>query len=347
MLIPGPAELSAKTRAEAGRQMIPHRGPEFKEILAGLEEGMKRVLGTGERVFTIAGSGTAGVEFLAANAVHPDDKVVCLANGKFGKRFAEIASIYSHDTKTFVADYGNPLQYDAADADVVVMIHNETSTGVLNDVEKVREDFPNALLLVDAVSGIGNPLEVEAMGLDGVATASQKAIAAPPGLAFASLSERAARKALENPRKPPYYLDYRKYAKAAERNETPFTPAESVVFAAASRVKEILEEGMAGFVERHAANAEFVRKRVIEMGLPLLPKNGAVPSNVVTAVETPAADEIRAKARERGFVFAGGQDELRGKIFRIAHMGDTTREELRAAMDALEESIGEKAPAPA
>lgn len=339
MLIPGPVELSEKTRAEAGRQMVPHRGAEFKQVLAGLGKGIGEIIGTAEKVHAITGSGTAAVEFLAANLIRPGDRVACLANGKFGKRFAEIASIYSENTLVFAAEGGNPLEYEPIEADVVTVVHNETSTGVLNGLKKVRADFPHALLIVDAVSGIGNPLSMEGMGIDGMAIASQKALAAPPGLAFASLSGRAARKAMENPGKPPYYLDYRRYAKAAEKNETPFTPVESVVFAAASRVKEILGEGMPRFVERHAANADFVRQSVKKTGLSLLAKNGAIPSNVVTAVETPAAEEIRAKARERGFVFAGGQDELKGKIFRVAHMGETTREELAQAMGALGQSV--------
>ncbi|MEK6924249.1 MAG: aminotransferase, partial [Candidatus Micrarchaeota archaeon] len=133
-----------------------------------------------------------------------------------------------------------------------------------------------------------------------------------------------------------FYFDFKKYRAAALKGETPFTPAESIVFAAEFRAKQIVAEGVDAFVARHASNAEFVRSRVAELGLTLFPRGGAVPSNVVTAIEHTRASEVVAGMREAGFIIAGGQDGLKGRIFRLAHMGETTRAELVELLDALD-----------
>lgn len=337
LLIPGPVELSDATRREASRQMVSHRGAEFKQINFLLDRGMRQILGTGQPVYSITGSGTAAVEFLAANLIEKNDVVVSLANGKFGERFADIARVYSDNVVEKSVEWGEPLDYGTGKADVVTMVQNETSTGVQNSVEIARRLYPDALLLADAVSALGNEVNVDKQGIDGVATATQKALGAPPGMAFASLSKRAQEKALAIKRAP-YYLRFELYKKAAEKSETPFTPAEPIAFAAASRIAEINAEGMKRFIERHWQNADFVRKRVREMGFALFPKRGATPSNVVTAIETPLAEEVREKMKQKDFLLSGGQEHLKGKIFRIAHMGETTQEELAECLNALEEA---------
>jgi len=339
LFTPGPVELNKETLEQNGRQMISHRGAEFHDLLAELHQGIQQIFETSQPAYCITGSGTLGVEFMVSNAILRTDKVACLTNGTFGNRLADIAAHYSDNCQIFPSQPGNPLHYEPFDADVVVMTQNETSTGVLNNVRQVRKDFPEAVLLVDAVSAVGHRLEFDDCGADGIATATQKALAAPPGLAFACLSQRATQRA-KNAR-PPYYLELAKYAKALEKNETPFTPAVSTMFAAAHRTREILLEGLFQFVQRHDDNANYVRKRLKKTGLPLLAKNGASPSNTITAIEHPASNSIKDRLKQDGFTLAGGQDALKGKIVRLAHMGNTTLDGLARVLDAIEQVAGE------
>ncbi len=343
LLIPGPVQLDEETMLRTGSQMVSHRSEDFRKVLRTMDTGLREILGTTEPVYTITGSGTAAVEFLAANTIARGDNVLCLSNGKFGNRFADIARVYSDNVICRETKWGFPIGIGAVDdapaPDIVTMVANETSTGVLNDVSEVRRKFPGAMLLVDAVSALGNPLSVEGSGIDGIATASQKALASPPGLAFASLNKIAQAKAQDASIRAPYYLRYEAYCKSAQKGETPFTPCIPVAFACAYRIGKINEEGIGSFIERHGQNAAYARKRIVDSGFQLFPKGGAKPSSVLTAVETPNASSIVQRMREKGFVISGGQDALKGKIFRMAHMGVATRDDLKAALDALESCI--------
>ncbi len=352
--IPGPIPVPDDILEIMSQPMINHRGPEFKEMLYRATAGLKRVFDTESDVYILTSSGTGAMEAAVVNTLSPGDKVVNVTIGEFGNRFGDIAEIYGAEVVTLSFPYGTAADPDEIrkvlnanpDVKAVMVTHNETSTGVANDLEaiaKVVKGEFDKLLLVDGISSVASiPLQTDAWGCDVVATASQKGWMLPPGLAFISFSKRAW-EAHAEAKMPRYYFDMAMYKHYFEIGQPPYTPALSVIFALDYALKKILSEGMGSVFERHASIGKMTRDGVRSVGLSIFPEREAIASNTVTAVKIPsgvdAAKLVGLMRTERGVVLSGGQGSLNGKIFRIGHMGYVAPEEIQDVIDALKKVL--------
>jgi aspartate aminotransferase-like enzyme len=348
--IPGPTALPPTVREAGGRQMINHRGPEFAAMLGRILDGMKPFFGTSNDVAVLTCAGSGGLEAAVVNTLSPGDRVLGVSIGSFGDRFAKIAGIYGADVTKLDAEWGYAAAPDEIrerlrampDVKAVLVTHNETSTGVMNPIETlaaaIREERPEALILVDSVSGLGAvPFEMDAWGVDVVVTGSQKAWMAAPGLAMIAASERAWA-AMESAKMPRFYLDLRSHRESAALGQTPFTPAIAVVYQVDEGLRLMHEEGKDNVFLRHEACAAASRAGLEALGFHLL-ADAAVASKTVTAVNLPEGHEwkpFNAAIKSHGLVLAGGQGKLTGKIFRLGHLGSVTADEILGAIAVLE-----------
>ena len=356
LLIPGPTPVPVRVLAAMGKQMINHRGPSFSSIIKEIVEGVKWAYQTKNDVITLTASGTGGMESAIVNFLSPGDKVLSLNIGAFGNRFAKIARAYGADVDEVKFERGKAVDLKtledklAQDKDkkikAVLVQHNETSTGVLNDIETTAKAIKKhgALIIVDAVSGLLTaPLKTDEWELDVVVSGSQKAFMVPPGLSFAAVSKKAWA-AHETAKMPRFYFDFKAAMKFSEIGETPWTPAVSVIYGMQEAIRMLKEEGLENIYARHEKMSKAVRGGVKALGLRLL-ANDDVASKAVTAIFPPEgidADALRKKIREKyGMVLAGGQEDLKGKVFRMGHLGYIDKMELIAAMAALEIELTE------
>jgi aspartate aminotransferase-like enzyme len=348
--IPGPTALPPSVRAAGARQMINHRGPEFAAMLARILEGMKPYFGTTSDVAVISTAGSGGLEAAIVNTLSPGDRVLGVSIGSFGDRFAKIAGIYGADVTKLDAEWGYAAAADEIREQLrsmpgtraVLLTHNETSTGVMNPIPElaaaIRDEAPDALILVDSVSGLGAvPFEMDAWGVDVVITGSQKAWMSAPGLAMIAASARAWA-AMERATMPRFYLDLRAHREAAVNGQTPFTPAIAVVFQVDEGLRLMAEEGKAAIFDRHEMCAAAARAGLEALGFELF-ADARHYSRTVTAAVVP--DDLdwklfNGEARRRGLVLAGGQGKLTGRIFRLGHLGSVTLEEIVGALSTLE-----------
>jgi aspartate aminotransferase-like enzyme len=361
--IPGPTPIPPEVQEALSRQMINHRGPEFADMLNRLTSGLQKIFQTKNDVLILTTSGTGVLEAAVVNTLSPGDKVLNVSIGAFGDRFGNIAETYGAKLVNMQVEWGqaaDPAEIEkalAADPSIkaVLVTHNETSTGVTNDLEaiaKVVRGF-DKLLLVDAISSLGAiPLPVDECDIDVAVTGSQKGFQVPPALAFVSVSERAW-KASETAKMPRFYFDFKKAKDFAAKGQTPWTPAVSVCFALDVALGILLKEGLENIFARHHRIATKTRNEVKGLGLELFadPKHA---SDTITAVRVPEGVNgptlNKIMREEHNTVLAGGQARLAGKIFRIGHLGlvseadiDLTIKELRAALP----KVGYKVPAAA
>ena len=352
--IPGPIPVPEDILEDMSRPMINHRGPEYKDLLFSTTDRLKRVVETEGDVWIITGSGTAAMEAAVVNTLSPGDKVINATVGVFGNRFTDIASVYGADVSTLEFPFGEAIDLDTlrdalrAEPDVkaVTVTHNETSTGVANDLEAVagvvKGEF-DKLLLVDGISSVASiPISTDAWGLDVVATASQKGWMLPPGLAVMSFSERAW-EAHADSKMPNFYLDMAQYKRYYEIGQPPYTPSVSVMFALDNALDQLLDEGLGSVYERHAAIGQFTRDGVRALGLELLCADEARASNTVTAIKVPThidGEQMMELMRtEENVVLAGGQGKLTGHIFRIGHLGYVTEDHIQEVLDAIKQVL--------
>ncbi len=347
--IPGPTPVPGPVLEEMGRPMINHRGPEFRDILERTTERLRRVYATRGDMYILSASGTGAMEAAVVNTLSPGDRVLAVTVGAFGDRFARIAEVFGADVSVLRSPLGEAADPErvrralAADGSIsaVLVTHNETSTGVANDlaaIASVAKGEFGKLLLVDGVSSVGSvPLSTDEWGCDVVVAASQKGWMAPPGLAFMSFSADAWR-AHARAGMPRYYFDAAEYKRYLEAGQPPWTPVVSVAYALDRSLGMMLDEGMDAVHARHARAAERVRRGIADLGLSLLPRPEHA-SDTITAVRVPDgidARELLRTLRERHqVVLAGGQQSLAGKIFRIGHLGMVTDEEIDGVMAAL------------
>jgi aspartate aminotransferase-like enzyme len=331
------------------RQMINHRGKEFSELIAGVTARLKRLFQTKEDVFLLTGSGTGGMEAAIVNTLSPGDKVVAVSNGFFGERFADIAQAYGAEVRRLQFEWGRPAEPDPLrqilrqepGIKAVLVTHNETSTGVTNDLaslSQVAKEF-DKLLLVDAISSLGSiDLPVDTWQCDVVVTASQKGWMAPPGLAMVSVSSRAW-EAHSKARMPRYYWDFSKAKAFLEKGQTPWTPAVSTFYALEVALELIEQEGLSNVFARHARVAQLVRQGVKALGLELFPDE-AYASNTVTALKAPPELDVKQLLQilqeEYKVILSGGQAQLAGKIFRIGHLGWITEKDIQEVLNSLQ-----------
>ena len=350
---PGPTPCPPQVLEATAGAMINHRGPEFRDLIVPITEKLKRVFMTQNRLYILTASGTGALEASVVNTLSPGDKVLAVTVGNFGDRFADMAQAYGADVTRLEFEWGTAADPDAVkgalaqhrDLKAVLVTHNETSTGVTNDLEgiiRVVREGSDALLLVDAISSLGCvPLPVDEWDCDVVCTASQKGLMVPPGLSFVSLNERAWQ-ARETARMPRYYFDLPAAQRYLERAQTPWTPNVPLFYGLDVALDMILEEGMDNVFQRHVRLGEFTRQSVADLGLELL-ADERYASNTVTAVRVPEgvdAGRLSELLRtEHSVVLAGGQGKLSGKIFRIGHMGWVSEEDIREALRAVEATL--------
>jgi aspartate aminotransferase-like enzyme len=332
--IPGPTPIPPSVQRVMTQQMIGHRDQDTRDLFQRIKPKLKPIFGTEEDIMVIAGSGTAALETAVVNTVKPGDEVVVIVTGSFGDRFAKICEAYNITTHRLETTWG-----EAADPETIKSFldkHNnikavfatycETSTGVLNPIKELAETIHShseALIIVDGVSCIGAvESKMDAWGIDILVTGSQKAMMLPPGLAFIAASKRAWEVIEKNPA-PRFYLDMKKYQDNLEKNSTPFTPPVSLLFGLEESLNLIHEEGLQEIYARHRLMMQMVRSAFQVLDVPLLTADEAG-SPTVTAIkpEDFKADILRETLKkEFGLSIAGGQSHLKGKIFRIGHMG--------------------------
>ena len=347
--IPGPTSLPPTVREAGGRQMINHRGPEFRELLERLQVGMRPYFGTTGDIAILSCAGTGGLEAAIVNTLSPGDGVLAVSIGAFGDRFAKIAEAYGATVDRVAAEWGWAAAPDEVrerlgtrDYKAVLLTHNETSTGVMNPVSDlaaaIRETAPDALILVDTVSSLGAvPFDMDGWGIDVVVTGSQKAWMAAPGLAMVAASERA-REAMQTSKMPRFYLDLQKHLDAMASGETPWTPAIAVAFQVDEGIRLMTEEGQTGVFARHVACAAATQAGLDALGFDLF-ADERHRSRTVTAAVIPDGLDWKAfngELKRRDLVLAGGQGKLTGKVFRVGHLGSVTVGEILEAIETLE-----------
>ncbi len=346
--IPGPTPLPDEVLQALGRQMINHRGAEFGQILNDVTAKLKQLFQTKADVFLLTGSGTGGLEAAIVNTLSPGDKVLSVSIGVFGERFAAIAEQFGAEVIPLRFEWGKAADADAVRQAIhnepkikaVLVTHNETSTGVTNDLAAISSVVKESdkLLLVDAISSLGSiNLPVDDWHLDVAVTGSQKGWMVPPGLAMVSVNERAWQ-AHGDARMPRFYWDFTKAKSYLERGQTPWTPAISTVFALSVSLEMMLEEGLPNIIARHARVGKAARDGIKSLGLPLFPDESYA-SNTVTAVAASNGLDtkkmLKIMREEHKIILGGGQQRLDGKIFRIGHLGWVNEADIEAVISTL------------
>jgi len=361
LLTPGPTPIPPRVLETMARPIIHHRTPEFQKIIQEVEEDLKYVYQTKNEVLIFAASGTGAMEGAVINLLSPGDKALVVRGGKFGERFGEICRAYGIEFTAIDVEWGkavdpeiirNILEEDERRTanherriKAVYTTLCETSTGVATDIEAIGKILKNyeAGLVVDAISGLAAvPIKTDEWGVDVVISGSQKGLMIPPGLAFVSVSPKAWA-LVEKSTLPKYYFDFKAYKKALDKIDTPFTPAVNLIIALREALKIIKEEGLDVIFERHKKMAFAVRSAVKAMGLELFSPDAY--SDAVTAVRVPqgidGAKLVKTMRDKYGVGIAGGQAELKGKIFRIATMGYIAVTDLIVCVSTLEAALSE------
>jgi aspartate aminotransferase-like enzyme len=354
LMVPGPTPCPDVVLRALSTQMINHRGPEYMAMQRELVAGLREVFRTQADCLIFPASGTGGLEAAVVNTLSPGDRVLAVVIGAFGDRFAKIAAAHGAEVQRLDIEWGRAvdpqqvaeiLRADGERAIRAVLItHNETSTGVLNDIQAVAKIVREhgALLMVDSISGmLTAELETDAWGLDVVVAGSQKAFMIPPGLTFVSVGARAW-EAHRTARMGRFYFDFTQMRRSMEKDQTPYTPALPQLFALQQALRIIREEGREPMVARHRRLALACRAGAAALGLEPLADDHSF-SHSVTAIHNPPGIEgkaLRGRLRERhGVVVAGGQGPLTESIFRIGHLGYVDSTDLTATFAALEETL--------
>jgi aspartate aminotransferase-like enzyme len=350
--IPGPTPCPPEVLQAMAWPMINHRGPEYHKMLQEVTDELKQVFQTRGDLYILTGSGTGGLEAAAVNMLSPGDKVLSVSIGVFGDRWANIAGTFGADVVHLKYDWGKAADpddirkalKDNPSVKAVLVTHNETSTGVTNDLGAISRVVKEAgkLLLVDAISSMSSiNLPVDEWKCDVVITGSQKGWMVPPGLAMVSLSQEAW-KAFEVAKMPRFYWDFGKAKSYLEKGENPWTPAVSVVFALSVALKMMLKEGIKNIFAKQERIGDMTRKGVKALGLDIF-ADEAHASNTVTAVAaTPGLDVKKLRQvmqADHGIVLASGQQHLDGKIFRIGHMGLVSEADIKEVLEALKQAL--------
>ncbi len=348
LLTPGPTPVPEETLLELAKPMIFHRTPEFRQMLAEVLQDLQTIFCTKNLIVPLTSSGTGALEAALVNSVPPGKKVICLSAGRFGERWKSIAKAYGIEAIVVSVPYGQAVQPEqlqqalAAHPDAVAVCAtlSETSTGVGHDIAAFGTLVAKtpALLIVDAVSGLGAmECRTDAWQIDMCCTGSQKALMMPPGLAFLSVSDKAWQVIEQNPAPRTFYFDLKKAKKNLESNDTPYTPAHTMIRAMRVSLKRIIAEGIENVWARQAKYAAAARAGFQALGLELFPSQ---PNTALTVVKTPPGIDstaVLAKLEKQyGLKLANGQDALKGKIIRLAHMGYIDQFDILAAIAGVE-----------
>ncbi|MCE5215129.1 MAG: alanine--glyoxylate aminotransferase family protein [Methanobacterium sp.] len=354
LMIPGPTRVAPRVLKAMSENIVNHRSAVFGEIITETTEMMSEVFQTENQSYILTGSGTAAMEAALASILNKGDKVLNIVGGKFGQRFMQITEVHGGIPIELEVEWGygvepKDIKYileEEDDIKAVTIVHNETSTGVTNPIDEVGKIVKDheALYVVDTVSSLGgDDVFVDGYNIDICVTGSQKCLAAPPGMAAITVSDDAW-KIVDKTPSSTYYLDMKKYHKSGSGTppETPYTPSVSLMYAMREALNVVMEEGLESRVKRHELAALATRNGVKAMGLELFAQP-EVSSNTVTAIKMPEGitdPQLRGTMRDKYRIeLAGGQDHLKGNVFRIGHMGNITEQEIITTIAALEMTL--------
>ncbi|MDD5107962.1 MAG: alanine--glyoxylate aminotransferase family protein [Candidatus Omnitrophica bacterium] len=351
LLTPGPTPLPPQISLAMARPIIHHRTPQFQAILKEASTGLKWVFQTENDVFIISSSGTGAMEAGVINLLSCGDTALVVQGGKFGERWTEIARAYGINVEVIDVEWGRAVSPQEIgkrlksnpQIKVVFTTLCETSTGVDNDIAAIAAVVKDtsAVLVVDAISGLGAvDIKTDAWGVDVVVAGSQKGLMLPPGLGFISVSPKAW-KLVEFSKSGRYYLDLRKAKKAYDKNDTPFTSSITLIDALNEALKIMQNDGLEYIFKRHKTMADATRAAMRAIGLELFAPTAS--SDAVTAVKVPGSIDgeklVKTMRDTYGVTIAGGQDELKGKVFRIAHMGYIAESDIITGLSCLEKVL--------
>ena len=349
LLAPGPTPVPPEVLLAMARPIIHHRAPEFDKLFAEVRDGLKWLFQTKQDVLMLAASGTGGMEGSVSNFLSPGDKALTINGGKFGERWGKLCKIFGAQVTELKVEWGRAVDPQAvADAlkkdpgiKAVYVQASETSTGVAHDVKalaQIVKPHGETILVVDAITALGVfDIKTDEWGIDVVVTGSQKALMLPPGLAFVSVSEKAWQLA-EKAKNSSFYFNLKKERENQQKNQTAYTPAVSLIIGLQEVLKMLKAEGLDAVFGRQASLARAMREGMQAAGLAIFPKE--CPSDALTAISAPEGVDGQAVYKnlrvQYGITAAGGQDHLKGKIFRLSHMGYTDRFDVITAVAATE-----------
>jgi len=354
LMIPGPTPVPERVLLAMGRHPIGHRSADFQKIVKRTTQQLQWLHQTKGDVLVITGSGTAAMEAGIINVLSKGDTVLCGDNGKFGERWVKLAKAYGLNVQVVQAEWGQPLDPEAfraaLEADTakaikaVILTHSETSTGVINDLQTIASHVRahgTALCIADCVTSLGAcNVPMEDWGIDVIGSGSQKGYMMPPGLAFVAMSDRAW-EACKHSDLPKFYLDLAKYRKSAHADSNPFTPAINLYFALEAALEMMQAEGLEKIFARHARHRAAAQAGMKAIGLPLYAAEGwGSPAITAVAPEGIDAEAMRKAVKEKfDILLAGGQDHLKGKVFRIGHLGFVCDRDVLTAVAAIEATL--------
>jgi len=359
LFTPGPTPLLPAAQTAMAAYGAHHRTAGFRTLLTRVLADIKEFIGTQNDVLLLTSSGTGLMEASVSNLTSPGDKVLVLTAGKFGERWVSLAKAFGCNVESVTAPYGSTFSLDdiraklTPDLRCVYMQGTESSTGARHDVAaiaKLVRALPDTLLVVDAITGLGTThFDVDGWGIDIIIGGSQKALMIPPGLAYGAISERAWQR-METAKSPRYYFDLRKERKSAAKGETAYTPATALIAGLAAALDHLREMGSGDLAAGRVAlinNAELLaamtRAGVQALGLKLFAPNS--PAAALTAVTAPAGTDSTTLCKrfrdQFGAVVANGQAEMKGQLFRIAHIGYYDYLDTIGVLAALEHVLAE------
>lgn len=355
LMIPGPTPVPERALLAMAKHPMGHRSAEFSAVMKDVYQDLKWLFQTEEDVFIYTASGTGAMEAAIFNLINPGDKVLSLVIGNFSERWAKIAAMKGADVEKISVEWGQAIDpallKQRLDQDVnkeikfVTLIHNETSTGVTNDVQTLARIISDhgAISIVDGVTSVGAlPVKMDEWGIDVLVSGSQKGFMIPPGLAFLACSKKAW-KAYEECKHPSFYFNFGAYKKSVAENTTPYTPNINLILALKETLIMMKEEGLENIYDRHAKLANMMRKGIKDMGLKLFVEDEKAASNVITAIYPPdgisVPDIRKTLSKNYDIVVANGQGKLENRIFRIGHLGYVSERDVIMALGALKATI--------
>ena len=351
LMTPGPTNVPERVLEKMKNTVCHHRTKEFGKLFGELNEGLKAVFQTKNPVLTFPAAGTGGLEAAIVNLFSPEDRVLAVSIGVFGDRFIEIGRTFGLQIDVLEVPWGRGVTLEEIQGALkdehkaLILTHNETSTGAVNPIKEIGEFMKDKtqLYMVDAVSSLGgSEIAMDDWHIDVLITASQKALMSPPGLTFIGVSDQAWEQ-VEKAKLPRFYWDFKKARKDMEKStpQNPYTPAVALIGAANEAIKMMQEEGLEAVFERHKRLAAYFRQEVRKIGLPLYTHEACL-SDTITAIATEQGEAIKKIMETKyGIIIAGGQDQLKGTMIRVGHMGYINQNMIDRTLIALKGALEE------